>query len=177
MSTVNPEVKASIRPSRNIGGFIASVVIDERAEDSLEITQHPVQIGAAITDHAYKKPSTVAINMLFDDKGSPLAETYQKLLKLQSDRIPFDVITGKRAYKNMLLKSLSNTTDAANENILSISCDLQEIILVRTEIINSPVRANQKKAAKTGATKNAGAKTTTPVATPKKKSALRELFS
>jgi hypothetical protein len=180
MSAVNPEVKASIRPARSMGGFVASVVIDEKSEDILEITQHPVQEGAAITDHAYKKPSAVSINMIFEEKDTPLAEIYKKLLKLQADRVPFDVVTGKRIYKNMLLKALSNTTEAGTENILSVACDLQEIITVKIEVITSPVRAarkNQRKAAKTSNTKSSGSKKAaaeTPAT--KRKSALRELF-
>lgn len=175
MTTFNPENPVIIRPARQVGGFKANVVIDEVATDELEITQHPVQEGAAITDHAYKKPVGVTINMVFSDEQDPLPEIYEKLLKLQASRVPFDVVTGKRIYKNMLFKSLGNTTDQKTENVLSINCQLQEIIIVTVEITSVPPRSRQKRSAQTGATKNSGTKKAIP--TVKKKSALRELFS
>ena len=158
MSVVNPEAQAIIRPARRLESFTANVVIDETASDDLEITQHPVQEGAAITDHAYKKPVNLNISMIFSDETQPLAEIYANLLKLQASRVPFDVVTGKRIYKNMLMKSLGNTTDDKTENILSVTCSLQEIILVKVETTSVPPRARQKMSGKTGATKNAGAK-------------------
>ena len=42
-----------VRP-RSIGGFTADVTIEERHEDSLVVTQHPVETGSSIADHAYK---------------------------------------------------------------------------------------------------------------------------
>ena len=42
--------------SRKIGMIVPSVVVSEKHTDTLEITEHPVEVGAAIADHAYKKP-------------------------------------------------------------------------------------------------------------------------
>ena len=36
--------------SRRIGLIVPSVVISEKHDDSLEITEHPVEVGAAISD-------------------------------------------------------------------------------------------------------------------------------
>lgn len=126
---------AIIYPQRKIGPFTAQVTISETCVDSLEITQHPVHQGASVTDHAYIKPATVSINFVFGEKNEALQVTYAKLLRLQSDRIPFDLQTGKRAYSNMLLSSITLTTDETTENILSISCDLIQIIFVSSELI------------------------------------------
>ena len=41
---------------RSIGGIIPDVTIEEVHTDEIELTQHPVQQGAAITDHKFKKP-------------------------------------------------------------------------------------------------------------------------
>lgn len=174
MSLLNPGKSASFIPRRAIGPFTATVTVEEIASDDLEITQHPVQQGAAITDHAYVKPATVSIRILFNDADAPLAETYAKLLKLQASREPFDVVTGKRAYKNMLFKSLGQTNDAQTENILSISAELQEIFIVQVETTSVPPRRNQSNPGKTGATENAGQKNAQP-APEKNRSALRTL--
>ncbi|MHC3037529.1 hypothetical protein FIB13_14660, partial [Klebsiella pneumoniae] len=120
--------------SRRIGLIVPSVVISEKHNDMLEITEHPVEVGAAISDHAYRRPSEVVMQVGFAGGGSLLdfldttsiglsaglspKETYQELLDLQSSRVPFDVVTGKRLYTNMLIRALEVTTDRASENIL-----------------------------------------------------------
>lgn len=40
--------------TRKIGMIVPSVVVSEKHTDTLEITEHPVEVGAAIADHAYK---------------------------------------------------------------------------------------------------------------------------
>lgn len=47
--------------SRKIGLIVPSVVVSEKHSDTLEITEHPVEIGAAVADHAYKRPSEVVL--------------------------------------------------------------------------------------------------------------------
>jgi hypothetical protein len=174
MTTLNSSGKATIIPRRAIGPFSATVTVEEIASDDLEITQHPVQQGAAITDHAYLKPATVSIKIMFNAADAPLAETYAKLRQLQASREPFDVVTGKRAYKNMLFKSLGQTNDAQTENVLSISAELQEIFIVQVETTTVPPRKQQANPGKTGATENAGQKSAQP-APERNRSALRTL--
>lgn len=158
MSVTEPAIPAVIAPRRAVGGISATVTIEEVATDDLEITQHPVQQGAAITDHAYLKPATVSLKILFSADDAPLVETYQKLRDLQASREPFDVITGKRQYKNMLFKSISQTNDALTENVLSISAQLQEVLIASVEVVNVPARSKQRHPGKTGKTENAGSK-------------------
>jgi hypothetical protein len=153
-----PFTSVLIRPRRSIGGIEATVTIEESAEDTLEITKHPVQNGADVSDHAYKNPSEVTIRAMWDSNTKPLTETYKDLLELQASREPFDVVTGKRKYKNMLFKSLSQTTDSSTENCLSITATLTEINIVDVEVTTVPPRARQKTPAKTGATQNVGVK-------------------
>ena len=175
MTIFNPSTQATIIPKRLIGPFSASVTLEEIASDELEITQHPVQQGATITDHAYLKPAVVHVKIVFNDDDAPLAETYAKLLQLQASREPFDVVTGKRAYKNMLFKSMGQTNDAQTENILSIRAELQEIFIVQIKTTTTiPPRKRQANPGKTGATENAGQKSAQP-APEKNRSALRTL--
>lgn len=168
------------RPRRRIADFDAYLCIDETGSDDLEITQHPVQQGAAITDHAYLKPAQLAIRAQFNefDSGMPLDELYRRMLELQSSREPFEVVTGKRLYKNMLFKSLSVTTDQYTSNVLSITAQLQEIIVVNVETVSVPPRARQAQPGRTGATERAGQKKAQPVAEqdqPRTKSALAKI--
>lgn len=166
---------ASFLPKRAVGPFSATITLEEVASDELEITQHPVQQGASITDHAYVKPSTVNLKVMWNNDDAPLAETYQNLLDLQASREPFGVVTGKRTYRNMLIKSLGQTNDVQTENILSISLELQEVILTSLEVVTVPDRPKQKAPGKTGKTENAGNKSAQPASPPRKRSALAAL--
>ena len=58
--------------SRKIGLIVPSVVVSEKHSDTLEITEHPVEIGAAVADHAYKRPSEVVMEVGFAGGGSLL---------------------------------------------------------------------------------------------------------
>ena len=151
-------ILATFLPERIVGPFQATVTIEEMASDELEITSHPVQQGASITDHAYLKPALLQISCVYADTPAMLSEIYRKLLKLQSDRIPMKVITGKRTYRNMLMRSLSQLTDSQTENALQIRFELLEVFLTAVEVVTLPPRARQAQADKTGSTEQGGKK-------------------
>ncbi len=138
--------------------IVPSVVISEKHMDATEITEHPVQRGAAISDHAYDRPSEVTMELGFAGGGSLIdmfdlgtgaslgkspKEVYQQLIKLKSSKEPFDITTGKRQYKNMLIRAIEVTTDKTSENVLMVTLTLREVIIVETQtapVIASPER-------------------------------------
>lgn len=191
-----------IKPARTIGPIIAQVTIQEVHQDTLEITDHPVEMGAVISDHAFKRPAELTITCAWSNSpngngsnallnaglastvlglqgansatvltgavggalGGAIDQTaagvqalltgnspdqvkaiYQRLLRLQEERIPFDVTTGKRTYKNMLLRQLQVTTDKTSENALQVVATLRQVILVSTKPLtqSAPPEAQQ----------------------------------
>jgi hypothetical protein len=147
-----------VKPIRKIGDILVNVVIKEDTNDTLTITKQPVQEGASITDHSYKEPTVFSTSILFrDNLALSLSKIYEQLLDLQASRTPFDIITPKRIYKNMLMSSLSQTTDRQTENCLAINCSFQEVIIVKVSTTQVP-RQQQKNPAATGKTENAGKK-------------------
>lgn len=150
---------------RQIATITGYVVINESTTDTLTITKQPVQQGASITDHSYKEPTgfstTVYFSKTFLDTlqftNASLLELYQQLLDLQSSRLPFDITTPKRIYRNMLMSSLSQTTDKNTENILSISMAFQEVIIVSVTTTSVP-REQLKNPGSNGPTQPAGVK-------------------
>lgn len=174
---------AAFRSRRRMADFVAYLTIDESGEDELEITEHPVQEGSEITDHAYKKAPTLNINISFSesdiDNIMTLDETYAAMLELQESRIPFEVVTGKRIYKDMLFKSLRQVTDKGTDNVLSIQAALKHIKVTTVTITSVPPRAKQKNPGKTGATSKAGNKKAQEVDAqkqPARKSALKKII-
>ncbi|MBZ6756527.1 MULTISPECIES: phage baseplate protein [Klebsiella] len=161
--------------TRKIGLIVPSVVISEKHSDTLEITEHPVEVGAAISDHAYRRPSEVVMQVGFAGGGSLLdlldttsfglsaglspREVYQNLLNLQNSRVPFDVVTGKRLYSNMLIRAMEVTTERSTENVLSAVLTLREVIITSTTTSQVAAKADMKEGANTSAMQNSGVKT------------------
>ena len=83
-------------------------------------------------------------------------QVYDRLLKLQADREPFAVTTGKRTYDSMLITELSVTTDRHSEYALILSCTMQEIIRVKTKTAAAPSQQQQVDPKKTAPTDEKG---------------------
>lgn len=160
--------------SRKIGLIIPDVVVSEKHQDALEITEHPVEIGAPVSDHAYKRPSEVTMEIGFSGGGSLLdfadtsalgislgaspKEIYQQILDLQASRVPFDVTTGKRQYSNMLIRAIDVTTDRTSENVLMCVLTLREVIISQTESITVADKADMQEGVSTASLQNTGTK-------------------
>lgn len=147
-----------IKSKRKIGSIAVQVVVNESTNDTLTITKQPVQQGASITDHAFKEPTTFSCTIYFTaDLTVSLSKVYQQLLDLQNSRVPFDVATPKRIYKNMLMQTLSQTTDKATENCLAITLTAHEVIIVPVTTVFLQ-RSKQKNPGNTTPTQPAGKK-------------------
>jgi hypothetical protein len=147
---------------RSVGGITFDVTVEERHSDKLNITAHPVQTGADISDHAYKLPQEVTITVgkgALGDANAP-RDVYKKVRELQESREPFDITTGKREYKNMLIRDISETTSTDTENSLVLTLDCVEVILVETQKVSVPASA-QKHAAVTQSSQKGGEKQAT----------------
>lgn len=165
--------------SRKIGIFVPDVVVSEKHVDTLEITEHPVETGAPINDHAYKRASEVTIECGFAGGGSILdfvdvsgiglgvglspKEVYQQLLDLQTSRVPFDVVTGKRTYNNMLIRAIEVTTERATENVLSCVLTLREALITQTQQISVADKTSMTEGVSTAAVQSHGNKPPIPV--------------
>jgi hypothetical protein len=181
-----------LRRSRSIGDIIPGVVIEETQIDQLAITEHPVEIGAPVSDHAYRRPAEVIMKCGWSN-SSPLTiggfsipfisqglassvmslgekdfvtETYAMLQKLQASREPFNVTTGKRLYKNMLIESLAVTTDETTENALMVVCKMREVIIVVAVTRSTPSEEQQAAPEETQGTAENGPASSEPSSPP-----------
>jgi len=113
----------------------AEVTVLEDSDDELEITKHPVEQGAAISDHAYKQPAELHVQVGWSDasKGGDASQVYEQILYLQAERRPFIVYTGKRTYQNMLVASIRQHTDEKMEYGFLADVIFREILLVNTQ--------------------------------------------
>jgi len=177
---------------RRFGEIKDYITMEELQTDELEITQHPIEQGAAITDHAFKRPSQLRVRIAWSNSpnnggllggikglfntGSILVSNilgedtnqvkaiYQKLRNAQDAREPMEVFTGKFVYRDMLIKSLVATTDQRTENILDVTIEFMQILRVTTQIatIQRVPPENQKDAPATQAPTDTGSKALKP---------------
>lgn len=171
-----------LRRPRAIGTIIPDVVVEEVHNDELVITDHPVEQGAAISDHAYKRPSEVIVKCAWSNSSSVsiggfaipgvsrgalatissfgerdyVTSAYKELLELQKSRKPFDLITGKARYPNMLIASLGVTTDQESEEALMVVARLRQVIIVQTQSTNIPPKDQQRAPEETAAPEQRG---------------------
>ncbi|EIU7558133.1 hypothetical protein LHV18_15645 [Providencia rettgeri] len=174
--------------TRKIGMIVPSVVISEKHSDSSEITEHPVQVpggeGFTVSDHTFDRPSEIVMEIGFAGGGSLIdgfdtstmfdvstglklgsspREIYQQLLDLRGTKQPFDVITGKRDYKNMLIRAIEVTTEKTSENVLMVTLTLRQVTIVETKSKNVAPLENQRFPEVTGGAVDRGTVTPKPV--------------
>lgn len=166
-----------IIPKRSIGGVIANVTVEEVGNDAVEITQHPVEKTAAITDHAYPLPARLQVTVGWSPSGSggggaipdagdpsPLQSIYDQFLAMKDARDPIEVQTGKRLYKDMLIKAITLVTNVDTENALFLTMELQQLLFAQTQTVTVPPNNVQQQPQKTANTLNAGTKNAAPAA-------------
>ena len=104
MALLDSNVALITHPNpRLIGTIIPDIVVEEICHDQLQITEFPVESGAPISDHAYKRPPEVIMRCGFSNSTAQtegyVQEVYVLLLNLQDSLQPFNVTTGKRQYQ------------------------------------------------------------------------------
>ena len=117
----------------SIGSVMPDVVVEEIHHDTLVITQHPVMNGCPVSDHAYRMPPQLQMKIGFSastiGKGgdSHIDESYKALINLQTSLQPFDVMTSKRGYSNMMIENIMVVTDIASFHVLNAVVTLKYV--------------------------------------------------
>lgn len=172
-----------------VSSLIPQVVVEERHQDDMMITEHPVEQGAEVSDHVFKRPAeltikagwttagqflrpgtgiaslpTDALSALLPRQGDPnyLASLYATLLQLQASRSLFTVTTGKRIYPNMALRSLTVNDDYKTASTLMITAACKEVIIVQTRVVTVPPSSVMAQPRRTAPLVNSGTRQTQP---------------
>jgi hypothetical protein len=171
-------------PQGNIGGIAIQATIEEEASDTVSVTDHPVEAGAQISDHAFVKPAELVLRCgwsnshgllgivaLFSGGGAPsnggptvpglstsdyVSGVYSQLLELQQSLLPFTVQSSIRRYTNMMFSALHLTRDQKTSRALMVTASLRQVIIVQTQSTTLAPIANQALPQSTGETTNSG---------------------
>lgn len=169
-----------LTPKTKIGAIEVMASLEEVLTDTLQTTDHPIEAGADITDHAFIRPSEVvlrcgwtnssftalsgAAQAIFSGGNVSAANyidnVYSQLLALQKSRIPFDIQTAKRLYTTMLITSLRVDTDTTTGNSLMLMATCKQVIIVYTAATTLPPREQQATPENTAEPQKTGVKQT-----------------
>ena len=177
MDIIQSIVDAIFGYGRDINGIVPDVVVEEKHTDTMTVTDHPVEKGSFISDHAFKMPADLSMRIGWSPSASVLnglfsgsifsgvsstKEMYALFLQMQSQAVLMNISTGKRAYTNMVIVSISEVTNEETENALFLDVVFREINIVETE--ETTLKAeNQSDPQKTGPLVNSGDRSPKPV--------------
>jgi hypothetical protein len=148
-----PKLQQLIYVKTNIAGYFFDAFLRIDHKSKLNITSHPVETGANITDHAFVEPQELVIEIGMSDTANSLVKgqfatgksrsvTAYKLLKeLQMQRIPLQIYTRLGLYKNMLIEVISVPDDYRTQYGLNATVTFREIIIARTKTVKVSARA------------------------------------
>lgn len=150
--------------------YVFDAVITAAHEQELRTTEHPVQTGASISDHAYIMPARLVLEIGMSDamdayfspstwtgSSSKSVAAYQTLLALEFARIPVTVTTRLRTYTNMIIRVVNPQENAKTIGGLRARVEFLQIFLATTQ--TTQVSARNQDTGKT----NLGAVTVQPI--------------
>jgi len=148
------------------GNYVFDAYFSINHESNLAITEHPIQTGASISDHAYMEAQSVTFEIGMSDvmkdisasSVSPFTGTsssrsvnaYTVLRQLQKDRIPLDAITRLGTYNNMLIESISAPDDNKTLFGLKATVTLKEIFVVSVTTVKISKRSQKSESTNEG---------------------------
>lgn len=154
-----PDYALISSPIRMISFLIPDVTVEEVTTDDLAVTDHPVERGAAISDHAFKLPCRVDIRCGWSNSSAGtegyVQEINEALLSIQAQREPFTVYTGKRVLQSMLLTRIGIETGVESEYALNAILSLREVIITQTQTTGAD-NSNQAMPERTGSVTETG---------------------
>lgn len=144
--------------------YVFDAVIRVSHEQELRRTQHPVQTGASISDHAYIEPARLILDIGMSDMmdeyspgmwtggaASKSVSAYQQMLALQFSRIPLTITTKLRNYANMLIDAISPEETSKTITGLRMRIEFGQIFMAQVLTIPNSARPQDTGATNLGA--------------------------
>lgn len=140
----------------SLGKFIFDAYFNITHESSLAITEHPIQSGADVSDHAYEEAKNVTFEVGMSDvmqnisgfaeftgDSSRSINAYQILRRLQSERIPIQFVTRLWTYTNMLIENISAPDDSKTTYGLRATVTLKELFVASVTTVKISERPHK----------------------------------
>lgn len=130
--------------------------VSESHTGKLEVTEHPVETGADVSDHARKAPDSLQISGIISDTPillniedrQPSVEgtdpdararaAYDEFRRLQDTAALLEVTTEMRLFSDMMIESISVSRDASKRHILDIGLGLRQFRRATVQSVPAP---------------------------------------
>jgi len=139
----------------DIDGYIFDAFLKIDHERRLTMTDHPVEEGANITDHAYLEPKAVSMEIGMSDVCSSIVDgqfqerptrsisAFATLERLQEERRRLTINTKLATYKNMLIDTITVPDDYTTMYGMKATVFFREIIVAMTDTVTLPNRTSR----------------------------------
>ena len=112
------------------------------------ITDNPIEDGSVISDNQTLLPVSITLQGFFSDtpisKNNPVAayldsyegrarDQFAKLQKIRDDKQKFTLVTGVKAYTNLLFEEISIQRSAGKGQRLDFSAKVKQIVIVNPD--------------------------------------------
>lgn len=140
------EQKSTVYAKTSIGGWVFDAFLKLEHMSQLKITEFPISTGSSVTDHAFMQPSTLTLDVGMTDVAKPIRDqfsgsgsrsvnAFNVLQQLQAARVPIQVTTRLKTYKNMLIETITSPDDYTTVNAMKATVVFKEIIVVNIKTV------------------------------------------
>ncbi len=151
------------------GNYLFDAYFNINHESTLSITEHPVQTGSNISDHAFMQPNTLSFEvgmsdvmkdisngsyMSFSSDSTRSITAYKILRQLQLNRVPINVYTKLWDYKNMLIETISEPDNNETAYALKASVTLKELLVATVTTVKISERPQKTDSTNEGVQKS-----------------------
>lgn len=150
------EQQQLIKIKTNIAGYFFDGFMEVEHTSKVQITSHPIQTGANISDHAYEEPDELNMKIIMSDAMSSISEdsekqfagiaytrsvgAYKILRELLKQKKVFSVGTRLKTYDNMMMQSLTVNDNADSMNGLVADISMRQIFVVNEKTVKVSTR-------------------------------------
>lgn len=135
-------------PSRQseIGSVIVDATISENHQFSAEVTDHPIETGGFVTDHAYLNPRVVTVQGEVTDTPVVIfsaltgltnrsSEAFERLRQIYESRDIVTLVTGLDIYTDMVMDRLDFNRTQTTGKRLQFTASFKQITKVSSQIV------------------------------------------
>lgn len=147
-----PSYEEALLVKTNIGGYFFDGFMNVTHNQTVTATDHPIQTGANVTDHAIVEPRTVTMVIRMSDVHESLfptqfTERYTRsvsawavLQQMLRARLPLQVTTRLETYQNMLILDITADDDYKTREGLYVTVTLREQLMATTQTVQVSTR-------------------------------------
>ena len=121
--------------------FDADLTVEETHERAADVTEHPVESGARVSDHIILQPARLTLEGFVTDAGVAVfgasagrtQTAFETLDEAWREREPVQVVTGYRTYSDMVIVRLDMPRERPGS--MRFSMELQHVAIVSSEVV------------------------------------------